>query len=70
MSIFQAVACNEQILDQAMDAGMSDFEDAIQFFSAAHAGATHLITRDPGHFPGGPLAITSPREFLAIYRQP
>jgi len=62
--LFTTAACDRQIIDQAIDAGFSDFEDAIQFFSAMRAGASHLVTRDPGHFPRGEIAIVTPAEFL------
>ena len=50
---------------------MNDFEAAIQFHSAIRAGADCLITRDPGHFKEVEtnLAISTPDEFLAVWRQ-
>jgi predicted nucleic acid-binding protein len=64
---FVPVACDEQILGQAIDAGMKEFEDAIQFFSAVHSHADCLVTRDPGHFPRSTLPILSPAEFLQAH---
>lgn len=64
---FTAVACDEQVLAQAMDAGMRDFEDAIQFFSALRAEAACLISRNPGHFPRSSLSVLTPAEFLAAH---
>ena len=64
--LFMPVACDEQVLDQAIGARFEDFEDAIQYFSAVRAGASYLITRDQGHFPEVPhLLVLSPAEFLA-----
>jgi len=65
--IFSLVPLDAQITNQAIDAGIEDFEDAIQFFSALRAGATVLITRNPKHFPGGDIAIQTPGEFLATH---
>jgi len=64
---FEPVACDPQVLSQAIDAGMKDFEDAIQYFSALRAEAVALITRNPGHFPRSGLAVVTPAEFLATH---
>ncbi len=64
---FHPVPCDAQVLHQAMDAGMADFEDAIQYFSALHAGAESLVSRNPGHFPRADLPILTPAEFLAAH---
>jgi len=69
--IFVPVAPDTQILNQAIDSTMDDFEDAIQFHSAIHAGAECLITRNPGHFKvvETSIAISTPEEFLAVLRK-
>ena len=64
---FTPVALDEQVLYQAMDAGMKDFDDAIQYFSALRQGATCLIRRNPGHFPRSTLSVLTPAEFLAAH---
>jgi predicted nucleic acid-binding protein len=64
---FTAVACDEQVLSQAIDAGMKDFEDAIQYHSALRVNASCLITRNPDHFPRSALPIATPAEFLAAH---
>ncbi|MBI5723673.1 MAG: PIN domain-containing protein [Planctomycetes bacterium] len=63
--IFSLVPLDAQIVNQAIDSDIADFEDAIQFFSALHADAAALITRNPGDFPGTGVAIQTPAEFLA-----
>jgi predicted nucleic acid-binding protein len=67
---FRTVAFDEQILSQAMDANMPDFEDAIQFFSAVHCGANYILTRDAGDFPGSGIPVMTPAEFLSVYLEP
>jgi predicted nucleic acid-binding protein len=64
---FEPVAFDGQILHQAMDAGFSDFEDAVQYFSAQRAGAAFLLTRNPGHFPRKGLPVLLPGDFLASH---
>ena len=63
---FIPVACNALIINQAIDADMPDFEDAVQYFSALHAGADCILSRNAGDFPRRPeVPVLSPREFLA-----
>ena len=64
---FVPVALGPQILNQAIDSGFRDLEDAIQFFSAVQAGATCLVTRNPRHFPAGQIPIQTPAAFLAAH---
>jgi len=64
---FSPVALDEQILNQAIDAQIPDFEDAIQYYSALRADATCLVTRNPGHFPTSNLPVMPPSDFLAAH---
>ncbi|HID28753.1 MAG TPA: PIN domain-containing protein [Desulfobacterales bacterium] len=65
--VFIGVAPDQAILNQAIDSEIPDFEDAIQFYSAVHAGADYLITRNADDFPVGSLPILDPQEFLALF---
>jgi predicted nucleic acid-binding protein len=64
--IFDSVAADQQILNQAIDSNIRDFEDAIQFFSAQRAAADYLLTRNAGDFPRTRLPILAPDEFLSL----
>lgn len=64
---FHPVPCDEQILSQAIHAGLPDFEDAIQYFSALHADADCIISRNSVHFPKSGTPVLSPAEFLAAH---
>jgi predicted nucleic acid-binding protein len=63
--VFAPVPLSVQILNQAMDAGFDDFEDAIQFHSAIHAEAACLITRDGDRFRDRGFPVVLPGVFLA-----
>lgn len=65
--VFTPVDFTAQILNQAIDAGFEDFEDAVQFHSAVQAGVKCLLTRNADHFPRAPLPVLSPAEFLAAH---
>ncbi|MDZ7617957.1 MAG: PIN domain-containing protein, partial [Patescibacteria group bacterium] len=60
--VFTPAACDQQILNQAIDAGFQDFEDAIQYFSAMHVDAACIISRNPQHFPMSGIPVLTPRE--------
>jgi hypothetical protein len=64
---FAPVACDEQVLSQAIDAKLKDFEDAVQYYSALRVEAACLISRNPDHFPRSALAVVTPAEFLVAH---
>lgn len=66
--VFVPVACDEQVLHQAIDAGFKDFEDAIQYFSALRAGADCLVSRNPRHFRDADIPVLTPAEFLTAHQ--
>lgn len=63
--VFQIVSLDAQVMNQAIDSRMRDFEDAIQYVSAIRAGADVLVTRNVEDFPRDDLAVLTPAEFLA-----
>ena len=65
--VFTPVALNGQILNQAIAAVFGDFEDALQYHSAAHADASCLVSRNPSHVPQSDLPVLTPAEFLAAH---
>ncbi len=64
--VFDTVDLTQQVLLQAMDAGLSDFEDAIQYFCALHAGADAIVTRNLSDFPRTGPGVLTPAELLAV----
>lgn len=63
--IFDLVAPDRQIVNQAIDSSMDDFEDAVQFYSAIRVNPDYLITRNTDDFPQNDIPIISPDELLA-----
>lgn len=63
--VFEIVPIDEQLLNQAIDSPLRDFEDAIQFHSAIRGNADCIVTRDLRHFRGVDLPVLSPDAFLA-----
>lgn len=68
--IFVVVPLDLQILSQAIDAGFSDFGDAIQFFSAVRSDVDYLVTRNTKHFPEQDVPSLTPDGFLALCQAP
>jgi predicted nucleic acid-binding protein len=66
-NITNVVACDSSVVNQAIDADFEDFEDAVQYFSAAAAEADALVTRNTDHYPESDLPVMTPKEFLAAY---
>ena len=48
--LVKIVAVDDPIVEQALQAGFTDFEDALQYFAALSAGCTVLITRNVRHY--------------------
>ena len=66
LNVFTIVPLDTPILRMAVDLPQQVFEDAIQIFSALHAKADCIITRDRQHFSSDYLPILTPTEYLEI----
>ena len=64
--VFEWVAPDRNIVNQAIDSESDDFEDAVQFYSAVRAEVDYLVTRDPAGFPTSGPAIVTPSELVAL----
>jgi predicted nucleic acid-binding protein len=62
--VFHIVPLDEQIIHSALDSDFTDFEDAIQFFSAHHVGAEVIVTRNARDFTDQAIPAVTPEEFL------
>jgi predicted nucleic acid-binding protein len=51
------VSVDDAIVEQALGAGFTDFEDALQYFSALSVGCTDLITRNGRHYRKSEIGI-------------
>ena len=62
--VFETAEVDAQIINQAIDSGFADFEDAIQHACAIRAQASHLVTRDLVGFRRSEVAVVSPHSYL------
>ena len=56
---------DDATIEQALKAGFTDFEDAIQYFSALAAGCTALLTRNGRHYRKSAINIFSAEAYCA-----
>lgn len=63
--VFEIVSLDEQLINQALDSSIGDFEDAVQYVSALRGEADCIVTRDLGHFRGVEIPVLAPDAFLA-----
>ncbi|MBI5092679.1 MAG: PIN domain-containing protein [Candidatus Hydrogenedentes bacterium] len=66
-SVFQIVSVDSRIIDAAIESGMDDFEDAIQYQCALRCKARYLITRNPQDFPRIGMVV-KPEVFLSLIK--
>jgi predicted nucleic acid-binding protein len=67
-SVFDVVEVDAQIINQAIDSGFPDFEDAVQHVCALRAQATHLLTRDIAGFRRSEVPVVAPPDYLGTRR--
>lgn len=57
------------VLESAFDSGLTDFEDAVQIFSAVNQGLDAIVTRDSQGFLNSPILVLSIPELIQQVRQ-
>jgi len=63
---FEIIPLTRQIVFEALDSSLPDFEDNIQFFSAKTMQVDYIITRNKKHFNQKEIPVVTPVEFLKI----
>jgi predicted nucleic acid-binding protein len=62
--LMEICAVDREVIQQAVDLGLTDFEDAVQVAAAIGAGLDAIVTRDVAGFVGSPILIMSPDELV------
>lgn len=57
------------IVDEAIASNFTDFEDALQYYSAKREGADAIITRNCSDFEGAEIEVYEPQQFLDMLTQ-
>lgn len=69
LNILDVLVTDKSSLLQALDSEFSDFEDAIQHYSALSNGEVHIIiTRNVKDYKKSDMAVLTPDEFLAALK--
>jgi hypothetical protein len=61
---------DEQVITRALESDFSDFEDAIQHFSAVKAMADIIITRNAKDFKTSAIPFMTAKQYLALIDDP
>jgi len=62
------LSIDERIIDQALNSGFSDFEDAIQYFTAINNGVTTIITRNKSDYKRSKITVLTAEEFMKFWK--
>ena len=65
LAMFDVAGVDGSVLDQALELGFSDYEDAVLHQAALAAGCTAIVTRNGKDFTEASLSIFDPPELLA-----
>lgn len=63
--IIQIAPLNNELIEKALNSKFSDFEDALQYFSALESKCKLIITRNEKDFKESKIPIMTPFEYLA-----
>lgn len=63
-SCYTVTPIGENAVTEALDAEWNDFEDALQYFAAIHAGVDCIVTRNTKDFSLSDIPVYSPQDFL------
>ena len=68
ISICELADVDREIVEQALSSEFTDFEDAMQYFSAKKWGADIIITRNKKDFLNSQLPVYEPMEYLEKFQ--
>lgn len=63
--IIHIIDSSEKVIDQALNSAFSDFEDAIQCYTAINDGINCVITRNVKDYKASGIIVQTPEAFLA-----
>lgn len=66
LNLFEVAPVTRTVLEVALQAGFADFEDAVLYEAARHAGVDAIVTRDLQDFKLAQLPVYTPTELAEI----
>ncbi len=65
-TLINILPVNEKIIEQALNSGFKDFEDAIQYFTAVNNGINLILTRNKKDYKKSKITVFTAEEFLKV----
>ena len=63
-TLIKILSIDERVIEQSLDSEFNDFEDAIQYFTAANNGITLIITRNKTDYKRSKIDVLTAEEML------
>ena len=70
LKVFRIATVDTQVLQEALQYAISDFEDAVSAVAASSSGCDCIVTRNLKHFHGSPVRALSPEAVLPLLHRP
>jgi len=67
VSFLSVTAVIHSNIIQAIDSGFSDFEDAVQYYSALTHQCSYIVTRNIDDYKESDIPVLEPKEFIALF---
>ena len=64
--LVEVLPTDDDIIRLALNSGFSDFEDAVQYYTASAGNVSLIVTRNPKDFGKAVIPVYTPTEFLQI----
>ena len=68
LCVFEVAAVGKEVLNEALQSPLNDFEDAVTAAAARSAGCAHIVTRDPKGFRGSSVPSLPPEALMPFLR--
>lgn len=66
-TLINILPVDERVIEQSLNSNFTDFEDAIQYFTAVNNGVNLIITRNKVDYKKSKIPVASAEEFLKTY---
>ena len=66
LKLFEIASVNRLVLQDAIESGFTDFEDAVLHAAALHCGVQAIVTRDEKGFSKAQIAVYPPEALLSV----
>ena len=68
LKLFEVASVTRAVLEDALEADDKDYEDAVLYKAAYHAGVDMIVTRDRTGFSKADMPVMNPRELLVLLK--